>query len=78
MLADKTTQEVEKMKRQLEIGDTIVCMGIKATIAEIAFQEPWEWRESWYLEFTDTNGNYRSWKQEFDGGKAYDKNGNEI
>jgi hypothetical protein len=67
-----------EIKRQLEIGDTIRCMGITATIAEIAFQEPWEWRESYYLEFTDTNGNYRSWKQEFDGGKAYDKNMQEI
>lgn len=66
------------MKRQLEVGDTIRCMGEVATIAEIAFQEPWEWRESYYLEFTDTNGIYRSWKQEFDGGRAYDKNGKEI
>lgn len=63
------------VKRQLEVGDTIVCMGIKATIAEIAFQEPWEWRESYYLEFKDTNGVYRSWKQEYDGGAAFDKNG---
>ena len=66
------------MKRQLEIGDTIKCMGITATIASIAFQEPWEWRDAWYLEFTDTKGNYRSWKQNFDGGVAYDKDGNEI
>lgn len=66
------------MKRQLEAGDTIICGGIRATIATIAFQEPWEWRDSWYLEFRDTNGIYRSWKQVFDGGKAYDANGNEI
>lgn len=66
------------MKRQLQIGDTIKCMGITATIKEIAFQEPWEWRESWYLEFTDTNGVYRSWKQEYDGGRAYDATGAEI
>jgi hypothetical protein len=66
------------MKRQLEVGDTIKCKGIVATIAEITFQEPWEWREAWYLEFTDTNGVYRSWKQNYDGGKAFDKNGNEI
>lgn len=66
------------MKRQLEIGDTVVCMGIRATIAEIGFQEPWGWRDSYYLEFTDTNGVYRSWKQEYDGGTAYDKNGKEI
>ena len=28
------------IKRQLEVGDTVVCQGIQATIAEIAFQEP--------------------------------------
>lgn len=66
------------MKRDLIVGDTIKCQGITATIAEIGFQEPWEWREAWYLEFTDTRGIYRSWKQNFDGGKAFDKNGNEI
>lgn len=66
------------MKRQLQEGDTIRCQGIKATIAKIAFQEPWEWRKAWYLEFTDTDGCYRSWKQADDGGKAFDKDGNEI
>lgn len=66
------------MKRQLEIGDTIKCQGITATIASITFQEPWEWRNAYYLEFTDTKGNYRSWKQNYDGGKAYDKDGKEI
>ena len=65
-------------KRQLEVGDVVKCQGIKAEIAHIEWQEPWEWRESWYLEFTDTRGVYRSWKQMYDGGKAYDKNGNEI
>ena len=65
-------------KRQLEVGDIIRCQGIRAKIAEIAFQEPWEWRNSYYLEFRDTDGVYRSWKQEFDGGVAYDKNGDEI
>ena len=63
-----------EIKRQLEVGDTIRCQGITATIADITFQEPWEWREAYYLEFTDTNGVYRSWKQNYDGGKAYDKN----
>ena len=69
---------MEEVKRQLEIGDTIKCQGITATIADIAFQEPWDWRNAWYLEFTDTKGVYRSWKQNCDGGTAYDKDGNEI
>lgn len=68
------------MKRQLEVGDTVVIkeMGVKATIAKISWQEPWRWWNSWYLEFTDTNGIYRSWKQIYDGGTAFDKDGNEI
>lgn len=66
------------MKRQLQVGDIVVCQGIKATIAEIAFQEPYEWRNSWYLEFKDTDGEYRSWKQEYDGGYALDAEGNRI
>ena len=66
------------MKRQLKVGDTIICQGIKATIKEVAFQEPWEWREAWYLEFRDTKGVYRSWKQLDDGGYAVDENGDKI
>lgn len=57
---------------ELEPGDTIVCKGIKATIAKITFQEYWE-REGFYTEFTDTNGVYRNWKQWIDGGKVIPK-----
>ena len=56
--------------RQLKVGDIVYCKGIVCEIAEITYQEPWEWREAYYIEFTDTNGNYRSWKQNFDGGLA--------
>ena len=55
---------------KLEPGDTIVCKGIRATIKEIKFQEYWD---SYITEFTDTNGNYRSWKQDIDGGKVIPK-----
>ena len=54
--------------RDLQVGDTVICKGIKCEIAEIAWQEPWSWRNSYYLEFRDTDGVYRSWKQEIDGG----------
>ena len=40
------------------------------SIKDIAWQEPWEWRKAYYLEFRDTNGVYRSWKQNYDGGFA--------
>ena len=64
-------------KEFLEVGDTIVCsvnIGFRtitdfhATIAKIAYQEPYSWRGAYYLEFWDTNGTYRSWKQNYDGG----------
>ena len=54
--------------RDLRPGDVIHCQGITCTIKEIAWQEPWELRKAYYLEFHDTNGVYRSWKQTFDGG----------
>lgn len=56
--------------RDLRPGDKVHVNGITCEIAEITFQEPWEWREAYYLEFRDTNGVYRSWKQNFDGGYA--------
>ena len=56
--------------RDLRPGDVVHCQGIICTIKEIAWQEPWEMRKAYYLEFRDTNGVYRSWKQNFDGGYA--------
>ena len=56
----------------LELGDTIICKGIKATIKEINFQE-WWYGYGFITEFIDTNGNYRSWKQGVDGGKVIPK-----
>lgn len=67
-----------KVERDLRPGDIIHCQGITCTIAEIAWQEPWEWRQSYYLEFTDTNGVYRSWKQKCDGGYAILKNEEDV
>lgn len=46
--------------RDLRPGDVVHCQGIVCTIKEIVWQEPWEWREAYYLEFLDTNGVYRS------------------
>lgn len=56
----------------LEPGDTIICKGIKTIIKEIMFQEYWE-GYGFITEFVDTNGVYRSWKQEVDGGKVIPK-----
>lgn len=63
-------------------GDIVECMGICATIDKILYQDFWE---NWDIEFIDTNGNYRHWKQGFDGGRliqkerrAYDCYGNDV
>ena len=65
--------------RQLKVGDKIQCPitvgniiipDHTVEIAEIVTQEPWEWRNAYYIEFKDTKGNYHSWKQNQDGGKA--------
>jgi len=54
---------------KLKPGDIITCKGIRAIIKEITFQEYWE-GEGYYIEFMDTNGNYRNWKQWTDGGNV--------
>lgn len=56
--------------RDLKVGDIIHCQGLIVEIAKINYQEPWEWRKSYYIEFYDTDGHIRSWKQEYDGGYA--------
>ena len=56
--------------RDLRPGDVVYCQGIACIIKEIVWQEPWEMRKAYCLEFLDTNGIYRSWKQNFDGGYA--------
>ena len=54
-------------------GDVVVCCGIRATIKEIYYQDYYdgpEWgpHQGWMIEFRDTEGNYRYWKQQYDGG----------
>lgn len=68
----KTKDYLDRDVYELEPGDTIICQGIKATIKEIKSQEYWD-GYGFITEFTDTNGNYRSWKQEVDGGKVISK-----
>ena len=66
--------ERRPVMRDLRPGDVVHCQGITCIIKEITYQEPWEWREAYYLEFRDTDGVYRSWKQNFDGGYEELKN----
>lgn len=48
------------------IGKTIECRGARVVIKEVYSAECWDGK--WDIEFRDTNGKYRRWKQEFDGG----------
>lgn len=52
--------------KELEPGDQISCKGIKATIKEIKFQD--YYAGDYHMEFTSTDGVYRSWKSVYDGG----------
>lgn len=69
-----------EIKRSLEVGDTIVCKGVKATIKEIISQDAYiPSGESGYcidIEFRDTNGKYRNWKSYIDGGSVVYKKDN--
>lgn len=59
------------MKKQIRTGDKIHCMGVTAEVARILYQERYG---TWDVEFIDTQGNYRHWKQYFDGGFIIPKN----
>lgn len=66
--------------KELEPGDMVVCQGIKATIKEIKYQfyderNDFGTGELFDVEFIDTNGSYRSWKSQWDGGYVIPKGG---
>ena len=55
-----------------EPGDKIKACGFLVTIEKIMYQDFWR---DWDIEFIDTCGNYRHWKQGFDGGELIPKKG---
>lgn len=66
--------EIKKSTREARPGDVVIAKGIRCTIAKIYYQDfgPSDRCDGtcdWDIEFVDTNGNYRSWKQYYDGGK---------
>lgn len=68
--------------RKVRKGDRIHCMGITVTIQKVFY---YDWWETWDIEFIDTEGNYRHWKQAYDGGeffprqrRAYDWYGTDV
>ena len=56
---------------EAKIGDVIVCCGVEAEIGEIISQYTDD--EFLAVEFIDTHGMYRYWKQRFDGGRIIRK-----
>ena len=54
------------MIKLLKSGDIIVAMGISVVVKEIIYQDYFNGK--WDVEFVDSEGKYRHWKQEFDGG----------
>lgn len=53
--------------KQARKGDKIACMGEVVTIDKVLFAD--YCMGTWDVEFIDTDGNYRHWKQYFDGGQ---------
>lgn len=59
-------------KRIAEVGDCVYCKGVYAQIKKIEYQDHFG-EEGFDMEFTDTSGRYRSWKQRYDGGTLINK-----
>lgn len=53
--------------KECKKGDKVKCYGITATIDRVISQFK-DGDGLWDIEFYDTAGNYRHWKQRFDGG----------
>lgn len=54
----------------VKVGDKIWCRGIVTEIAEIVFQDDYD-KDGLEVEFIDTEGKCRVWKQRFDGGYVF-------
>ena len=63
--------------QKIEIGDKIYCHGLTATVAEIIDQwtdyDPATKLEYYCFEGRTTDGQYRIWKQLWDGGRLIKK-----
>lgn len=49
-------------------GTKIRYKGMTVTVNEVLYADKWDGK--WDVEFIDSNGNYRHWKQELDGGEV--------
>lgn len=60
------------MVKEVKPGDAIRCMGITVVIEKIYYAHYFGGGhddDGWMIEFVDSNGNYRYWKQYLDGGE---------
>lgn len=58
---------------------TIKCQGITVK-GEVLSADNWETdtNPNWYIELRDTKGQYRYWKQKYDGGELVEVAGNKV
>lgn len=61
-------------KREIEVGDAIHCKGFRAIVNEIVFQDFFG-ADGFEIEFIDSEGKCRVWKQRFDHGYVIPKIG---
>lgn len=54
--------------KKATVGDKVKALGFVVTIGKILYQDYWE-EDGWDIEFIDSEGQYRHWKQGFDGGE---------
>ena len=53
---------------KIDVGDTVIARGIKVVVGEIIYQEYYD-ETGYSIEFIDSRGDYRDWKQSVDGGQ---------
>lgn len=62
--------------RKIEKGTPItIVVGMTFCSGTVLTADNWGEDGGWYIEFTDSNGNYRYWKQRYDGGHLIEVDG---
>jgi hypothetical protein len=65
--------------RRLENGTEVVIKAIGGEVKATVLQaDNWGGEDGWYIEMVDSTGQYRYWKQGYDGGSIISVNGKEV
>lgn len=68
-------------RQKIEKGTEVVIKAMGMTVkGTVLTADNWETAEApnWYIELTDTKGQYRYWKQKYDGGQLVEVNGVKV